>query len=195
MGRPTPVIEHLIPGDVLGELQLLGLKLQRDETVRLYILWRMWMVIPLAFVFLAVAAACVVGVVKVTVVVYPSPMPFWLLLSTGVLLPVVFFGAFLTQLYVLLSWLERRATRQHQPAAAAPLAGDTQAPSNRRIRIRLSFVLVAAFVAMPFCMFIAAFPSAALAAGGFVLVSMHVLLIVTGDLAVARHFIRSPPAQ
>jgi hypothetical protein len=193
MGRPTSAIAHFIPDDVVRELRLLALKLQRDETVRLYILWRMWMVIPLAFIFLAVAGVCVVGIVKFTDTVYPSPAPFWLSLSTVALLPVVFIGALTTQLYVLLSWLERRATREHLPAPGAPPAGAIQVLSNRTTRIRLSFVLVAAFVAMPLFMFIVAFPSAALAAGGSGLVSMLVLMIVTRDRAVTNHFMLPPP--
>ena len=193
MSRQASAVAHFIPDDVLRELRLLALKLQRDEIVRQYILWRMWLVIPLAFIFLAVAGVCVVGVVKVTDVIYPSPVPFWLLLSTGVLLPVVFMGAFATQLYVLLSWLERRATRKHLPAAGVPQAGDIHAPSNRTSRIRFSFALLAAFVAIPMFIFFVAFPSAALAAGGLGLVSMLALMIVTGDRPVAHHFMHPRP--
>jgi hypothetical protein len=194
MVRPTSAIAHFIPDDMLRELRLLALKLQRDEVVRLYILWRMWMVVPLAFIFLTVAGTCVVGVVKFTDVIYPSPMPFWLLLSTAVLLSVVFMGAFTTQLYVLLSWLERRATREHLLAPRTQPVEETQLLSSRTSRIRLSFVLVAAFVAIPFLMFVVAFPSAALATGGLGLVSMLALMIVTGDQPVANHFMRPPPA-
>ncbi len=194
MGRPTSTIAHFIPDHMLRELRLLALRLQRDEMVRLYILWRMWMVIPLAFIFLAVAGVCVVGVVKLADAIYPSPMPFWLLLSTSVLLPIVFMGAFTTELYVLLSWLERRANREHLPDPGTPPEEDTHLLSNRTSRIRLSFVLVAAFVAIPMFMYFVAFPSAALAAGSLGLISMLALMIVTGDRPVAPHFMSPHPA-
>ena len=195
MGKPTPTIAHFIPHNVLRELQLLALKLQRDEIVRVHVLWRMWMVIPLTFVFLAVAGVCVSGVDKFMDAVLPSPAPAWLVLSTGVLLlPVVFLGAATTQFYVLISWLERGAIRKHLPVEGGSLERDIHDRSDRTRRIRSSCILVAVFVAVPLLMFFAASPSLARAAGGFALVSMLVSMIVTGDRAAAEHFMDPRPA-
>lgn len=194
MGRPPSAIAHFIPDGVLRELRLLARRLQRDEIVKIYILWRMWMVIPLTFVFIAVAGICVVGVAKFTDAVFPIPVPTWLVLSTGALLLVVFLGAVTTQFYVLLSWLERGATRKHLSVQGGTPDVDIQDRLNRTSRIRSSFLLVATFVATPLLMFIAAFPSVAGAVGGFGLVSILLLMIVTGDRTLLNRFAFSFPS-
>ena len=153
----------MVPVDVLRELRKLALALQREDHIRVYILRRFWIVLPLAAAAIAVSGACVLGVARF-LLGFTAPSQPWLLLPGFMVVAFTFFGALLAQLFVLFSWLEQAA------------AGDTPL-AEREARFVAAFAMMCAFVALPLLLLAVAFRSMPAILGAVGVVTLLICLI------------------
>jgi hypothetical protein len=124
---------------VLQELRDYALSIQRDEQFRIYLLRRLWLVIPIAFVSVLIGSACAVGTMYFLHGFVTQPAPGWsvvVLFGVGAL---VWFASIISQIYALLAWLHRRAF--------------SQSYSSKSPRSAASLVLIAGFVVLPLLLF------------------------------------------
>lgn len=148
-GPRTHVLTHLLPGNIVAEARELALSFQRDELFRVYVLKRMWLVIPASLIFCVVGGASAAGVVLFIARFFEQPTQGWsgtFVLVVGLL---VWLGAMISQLYCLFSWLQVRALRKS--ALESPqmeLTLNLPGPS-RPGRTKSSIWLIVTFVAVP----------------------------------------------
>jgi len=142
------LLSHFLPPHVLWDLREQALSFQRDELFRAYVLRRMWFVIPLSLVFTLIGSACAVGVVTLLFGLVVQPAPRWFVVIALCFGAVVWLASIISQLYVLLTWLERQASRI----------------SRKMDRRRKSswWVLLGVFVVLPMGVFALLFPQVAL---------------------------------
>jgi len=159
---PAHVLSHFLPRDVIAHARDLARSFQRDELFRVYVLKRMWLVIPAGFVFAAVSGAGASGTFALLAHLSEPPMTGWLPVVLLLASLFVFFGAMLSQLYALFSWLETRALRAGalEPKSASPPL-DGEFDRTRRDRTRSTLWLIIAFVITPLVALAAMFPSVA----------------------------------
>jgi hypothetical protein len=138
----------------------------------------MWFVIPLGIAFVLASVLCAIGVVQFMAATFPEkPMPRWVLWPTVMLALLVFFGAAVTQVYVLLSWLERLAAR-HQ-SAPRPLVEGIADRSLSRPHSAGAFTAIAIFLALPLVMFGSAVPSSGVLIGSCALIGMLIFMLAS----------------
>jgi hypothetical protein len=108
--------------DPLKDAMNLANRYQKGELFQKYVVERMWLVVPAAFLMLATSLALAFGII----VFVGGTRPLMVLLSL-LLAPLVLVGSLFVQGYVYLSWLEgralakslgRRAKKAHGPVAA-----------------------------------------------------------------------------
>jgi phage shock protein PspC (stress-responsive transcriptional regulator) len=105
------LLAQLVPQDVLDEVRKLAKRVEQEEKFKAFLLSNFWLVIPAAFLFIAISTGSVSGV-YVLLAQYLNFSPEWIRIGLFLSLPVFGIGSFLLQLYFLFSWLERRATAQ-----------------------------------------------------------------------------------
>ena len=98
-------IVQFLPLNTLKDGQNLALRFQEGKAFRLYVLNRIWLVIPVALLILVIGIACTAS----TVVFFAGLHPLLALPAIVLLLPIVLIGSLFVQLYVFFSWLENRA--------------------------------------------------------------------------------------
>ena len=102
----TELLGHFLPQQALGELRDRALRFQRDEQFRIYLLRRLWFIIPIAIVSVLAGTACAAGAMLLLLRFVPQPSPGWLVFGIGAL---VWFATIIPQIVALFAWLHRRA--------------------------------------------------------------------------------------
>jgi hypothetical protein len=112
------LISQYVPTETLGEARNLVRRFQEGEAFKLYVLRRMWLVIPAGLVILLVSLAC-----AASTVLFLAGGGSWLALPAFVLAPFILIGSLFVQLYMFFSWLESRALAQAFRRRARPAPG------------------------------------------------------------------------
>ena len=99
------LLGHFLPQQALGELRDRALHFQREEQFRIYLLRRLWFIIPIAIVSVLAGTACAAGAMLLLRFL-PQPAPGWLVFGVGAL---VWLATIIAQIVALLAWLHRRA--------------------------------------------------------------------------------------
>jgi len=104
------LLSHYVPRDVLAKARNLAQKYEQEEAFRAYLLKKIWVVLPAAFLFFAFSVAVVVLLYIVIARLAPDAS---LLRAIFIILaiPLVIAG-FLLQIYLLFSKLQQRAERE-----------------------------------------------------------------------------------
>jgi magnesium-transporting ATPase (P-type) len=142
------LLAHFLPRQVLQELHERARALQKDEQFRIYLLRRLWFVIPIVFISVLIGSACAIGTMFALHRFAPSPAPGWLVTVVFAAGALVWVASITAQLYVLLAWLHRRAFSQSHTSGFPPGAA--------------SLVLIVVFVAAPLVLFAFISPQIAL---------------------------------
>jgi len=108
-GGAAELLTHFLPQHVLQELRGRALLLQKDEQFRIYLLRRLWFVIPIALVSVLIGLACTAGSMIFLFLFVAQPVPGWLVALIFGIGALVGVAVIVSQLYALLAWLERRA--------------------------------------------------------------------------------------
>ena len=113
------LIRQYLPTETLSEALNLVHRFQEGEAFKLYVLRRLWLVIPVGLVIVLVSLACAAAAI-----LFLAGGGSWLALPAFVLAPFILIGSLFVQLYVFFSWLESRALaqafrRRARPAQAA----------------------------------------------------------------------------
>ena len=164
--REDPVeelISQYLPTETLSEARNLVHRFQEGTAFKLYVVRRMWLVIPAGLVILLVGLACAVATV-----LFLAAGSSWLALPAFVLAPFILIGSVFVQLYVFFSWLEsraiaqafRRRTKPAQGALARWLAKKTGADMGTLPPV--PWILAAVVLVAPLAMLAFAAPKAAL---------------------------------
>jgi hypothetical protein len=166
------------PLAIWTELQALSLRFRREDHARQFVLRRTWLVIPLGIVFFIASVGCALGVAMFLMTIAPAkPMATWHKWPVVLLAVLTFFGAAVTQAYVLFAWLERLAARQE--SAPRPLIPGMTDPSLPKPHSTAAFAAVTIFLAVPLVMFGSAFPSSAALIGSSTLVGMLLYMVAS----------------
>jgi len=104
------LLSHYAPRAVMEKARDLAPQLEREEAFRAYLLKKMWLIIPSAFLF--AAFSFIIGTLLFRGALPYAPDAAWarrvlLFVAVGIAL-----AGFLLQLYFLLSGLQRRAERE-----------------------------------------------------------------------------------
>jgi hypothetical protein len=164
--REDPVqelIRHYLPTETLSEARNLVHRFQEGAAFKLYVVRRMWLVIPAGLVILLVGLACAAATV-----LFLAGGSAWLALPAFLLAPFILIGSLFVQLYVFFSWLEsralaqafRRRTKPAQGALARWLAKRTGADMGTFPPV--PWILAAVVLVAPLAMLALAAPKAAL---------------------------------
>jgi len=117
--REDPVqelIRQYLPTETLSEARNLLHRFQEGEAFKLYVLRRIWLVIPVGLVIVLVSLACAAATV-----LFFAAGGSWLALPAFVLAPFILIGSLFVQLYVFFSWLESRALAKAFRRRARPV--------------------------------------------------------------------------
>ena len=165
-------IALLVPGDILEELRRVSLAYQREEAVRVYALKRIWLVIPIGFLCAAVSGAGALGVILFIRHVFDPAPGSWLLGASFLVALFIWLGGMILQLFVLFSWLAKRALR-----ASAPGLGSVEGPVSPTLRhgAGWSLLLIAIFFVVPMLMLAAVSPTVALVLVGSAILAPVIL--------------------
>ena len=109
--RANQLLAQLVPSGVLREARKLAERFQQEEIFRVYLLKRMWFIFPAVVLFFLVSTVCAYAVFLFLLPLSNS-QPEWFGIAVSLLVPIVWFGGLVLQLYLLFSWLERRASKQ-----------------------------------------------------------------------------------
>ena len=144
------LLSHFIPRDVLREAHELAHSFQHEEAFRDYVMGRIWLVIPVAFVFVLVSTICAVGAMLFLLRSAAPPVALWLRGTVLLLGAGIWLGGIVTQLYVFFAWLETRALDRHRPAPPrAPSASRARPAPAKPNRSWIPWLFVALFVGVP----------------------------------------------
>ncbi len=157
------LIGQYLPTETLSEARNLVHRFQEGEAFKLYVLRRLWLVIPVGLVIVLVSLACAAATV-----LFLAAGGSWLALPAFVLAPFILIGSLFVQSYVFFSWLEsralaqafRRRSRPAQGTFARWLAKKTGADMGTLPRV--PWILAAVVVLAPLAMLAFAAPKAAL---------------------------------
>jgi hypothetical protein len=119
--REDPVqelISQYLPTATLSEARNLVHRFQEGEAFRLYVVRRIWLVIPAGLVMLLVSLACAAATV-----LFLAGGGSWFALPAFLLAPFILIGSLFVQLYVFFSWLESRALAQAFRRRTRPVQG------------------------------------------------------------------------
>ena len=116
------MLSQLRPRSVLRDARDLALKFQRDEVFREYVVARMWVVIPVIFVFILVSTVCAVGIMFNAARWVLPPVPLWVRGLALFLGGAVWLGGIVAQVYLFLLWLEERAAQRSRSARGIEVA-------------------------------------------------------------------------
>ncbi|TMI03006.1 MAG: hypothetical protein E6H43_05095 [Betaproteobacteria bacterium] len=97
------LIRQYLPTETLSEARNLLHRFQEGEAFKLYVLRRIWRVIPVGLVIVLVSLACAAATV-----LFFAAGGSWLALPAFLLAPFILIGSLFVQLYVFFSWLESR---------------------------------------------------------------------------------------
>ena len=118
--QPLPnVLVHFLPIEVLQRARALAQRLQREEVFRVYVLKRIWFVLPVAFI-------TVVGLFGIAVVAMGSfirtlgPFTQPIRYSIAAVGMAMWMAVTVWFLYIFFSWLERRALRHTESFVERP---------------------------------------------------------------------------
>ena len=104
---PGFILSHFLPRRVLGNARDLALDFERERLFKDYVFKRLWFVYP-AFI-LIIAVSCAAGAIALLFFVIPErwiPSALWIVMFSA---PIFWFGGVLSQLCLLLSWMEKKA--------------------------------------------------------------------------------------
>jgi len=110
------MLSQLRPRNALRDARDLAVKFQRDDVFREYVVYRMWVVIPVIFVFILVSTVCAIGIMFNAARWVSSPVPLWFRGLALFLGAAVWLGGVLAQVYLFLLWLEERAAERSRSA-------------------------------------------------------------------------------
>ncbi len=112
------LIGQYLPTETLSEARNLVHRFQEGEAFKLYVLRRLWLVIPVGLVIVLVSLACAAAIV-----LFLAGGGSWLALPAFVLAPFILIGSLFVQSYVFFSWLESRALAQAFRRRSRPAQG------------------------------------------------------------------------
>lgn len=165
------MLGQLRPHNALRDARDLAVKFQRDDVFREYVVARMWVVLPVVFIFVLVSTVCAVGIMFSAVRWVSPPVPLLFRGLALVLGAAVWLGGVLAQVYLFLLWLEERAAERSRSARGIEVALPTGLLAYLKYSRTLPpWILVAICVVVPLAILALNAPVAAL-----LLVSMAVL--------------------
>src|SRR5712691_10435826 len=94
------MLSQLHPRSVVRDARDLALKVQRDEVFREYFVARLWMVIPVLFVFVLVSTVCAISIMFNASRWISLPVPVWYRGFELLLGAAVWLGGVAAQVYV-----------------------------------------------------------------------------------------------
>ena len=150
--------------DPLKDALNLANRFQQGELFRKYVVERMWLVVPAAFLMLATSLALAFGIVMFV----GGTRPLMVLLSL-LLAPLVLVGSLFVQGYVFLSWLEGRALAKSLGRRARKARGRVAAWIQKHLDADLGtlppvpWLLAAIFLGLPLLSLLMAAPMLAIA--------------------------------
>jgi hypothetical protein len=97
-------IVRILPLETLKDALNLARRYQEGKAFRLYVLGRIWLIVPVCVLMLVIGISCAVATL-----IYLADMSSWLALPALLLLPLVLIGSLFVQAYVFFYWLENRA--------------------------------------------------------------------------------------
>jgi hypothetical protein len=101
-------LAHFLPPGILCTAHGLSLRYQREERFRKYVATRVWAIVPVAILMVALSLVCATGAL-LAVLRFASAEAGWTKFLLLLLWLGIFFGGVLAQLILLFSILERRA--------------------------------------------------------------------------------------
>ena len=104
------LLSHYAPRAVMEKARDLALQIEREEAFRTYLLKKMWLIIPAAFLFAAVSFT--VGALLFRGALPYAPDTAWARPAFLFVTVSIAFVSFLLQLCFLLSWFQQRAERE-----------------------------------------------------------------------------------
>src|SRR5258706_75953 len=116
------VVDQLRPRNALRDLHELVTKFGNDEGFREYLVARIWIAVPVLFVFVLVSTVCAIGIMFFTARLVAPPVPVSLRFLALLLGAVIWAGGIAAQACVFLLWLEERAAQRARAARGAPAA-------------------------------------------------------------------------
>ena len=157
------MLSQLHPRSVVRDVRDLALKVQRDEVFREYFATRVWVVIPVIFVFVLVSTVCAIGIMFNATRWISPPVPVWFRGFALLLGAAVWLGGVAAQVYVFLIWLEERAAQKSRSERGIQVA----VPAGVLAYLKYSralppWILVALCVAAPMAILAYYSPLAAL---------------------------------
>ncbi len=109
--RTATVLSHYVPLDVLRKADELAQQFEREEAFRVYLLKRMWLVIPACLVLLVITIYATGFVVRHLRALFPPDLS-WADAVAAFAVMIIGFGGFFLELYVIFKRLERRYVQQ-----------------------------------------------------------------------------------
>jgi hypothetical protein len=157
------MVSQLHPRSVIRDARDLAMKVQRDEVFREYFVTRIWVVIPVLFVFVLVSTVCAISIMFNASRWISAPLPVWYRGFELLLGAVVWLGGVVAQLYVFLIWLEERAAQRSRSERGIQVA----VPAGVLAYLKYSramppWILILIFVVIPLGIMARSSPLAAL---------------------------------
>jgi len=157
------MLSQLHPRSVVRDARDLARKVQHDEVFREYFVSRIWIVIPVLFVFVLVSTVCAIGIMFNAARWMPPPVPVLFRGFTLFLGAAVWLGGVLAQVYVFLIWLEERAAQKSRSERGIQVA----VPAGVLAYLKYSraappWILILIFVVIPLGIIARTAPLAAL---------------------------------
>jgi len=157
------MLSQLHPRSVVRDARDLARKVQLDEVFREYFVSRIWMVIPVLFVFVLVSTVCAIGIMFNAARWIPLPVPVWFRGFALFLGAAVWLGGVVAQVYVFLIWLEERAAQKSRSARGIQVAVPTGVLAYLKYSRALPpWILILIFVVIPLGIMARSAPLAAL---------------------------------
>lgn len=118
MNKSEHVLTHFLPSKVLVDIRGLSASFERDEAFRVYVLKRMWFVIPLGLLFFYVSSIYSFNLFLFcfSALGITSSTSDWILYCLLGIFAVFWFGSLMLQLYLLFMWLQVCANRDALPS-------------------------------------------------------------------------------
>ena len=157
------MLSQLHPRSVVRDARDLALKVQRDEVFREYFVTRVWVVIPVIFVFFLVSTVCAISIMFNAARWISPPVPVWFRGFELLLGAAVWLGGVAAQVYVFLIWLEERAAQKSRSERGIQIA----VPAGVLAYLKYSralppWILILIFVVIPLGIVARSAPLAAL---------------------------------
>ena len=150
MQHAADFLAHLLPKQVFDQLRDFAQTYERDEAIRVYLLRRMWFVIPMGILFFVISGAIVVGGIVLWGTLSPAPSARWVQWTAFIIALLALVGGTTLQLYWLLSWLAKAALRSDYSSSNSSQEVISRRNGNEILWISLFVVIALGLLAFAF---------------------------------------------